>query len=71
MEHGRHRHLGAEFEPSGSFGPMDLDRLAIAVRDGLDHLLDFGNDSPHEPARSWTDEDAASDALDLAPTDQA
>ena len=71
MEHGSYRRLGAEFEPSGRFGAMDLDRLSIATCDGLDHVVDFRNDSSHEPARSWTYEYAASDALDLALADQA
>ena len=37
VEHGRGRHLGAEPEPPCGFGAVDLDRLAIAARDGLDH----------------------------------
>ena len=71
MEHGRDRHLGAELEPARGFGAVDLDRLAIAARDGLDHLKDVGEDGSHEAACPRADEDAAGETLDLAADDEA
>ena len=71
MEHGRDRHLGAELEPARGFGAVDLDRLAIAARDGLDHLKDVGEDGSHEAACPRADEDAAGETLDLAAADEA
>ena len=71
MEHGRGRHLGAELEPPRGFGAVDLDRLTIAARDGLDHLEDVGEDGSHEAACPRADEDAAGETLDLAPADEA
>ena len=44
MEHGRGRHLGAKSEPPDGFGAVDLDGFPIAARDGLDHLVDAGQD---------------------------
>ena len=53
------------------FRAVDLDRLAIAARDGLDHLKDVGEDGSHEAACPRADEDAAGETLDLAPDDEA
>ena len=50
MKHGRGRYLGAEPEALGGFRAMNLDRLAIAAGDGLDHLEDVGKDGADEPA---------------------
>ena len=66
MEHGRGRHLGAEPAPPDSFGAVDLDCLAIAARDGLDHFEYVGQDGADEPAGPRADEDAVGETLDLA-----
>ena len=56
MEHGRGRHLAAELEPARGFRAVDLDRLAIVPRDGLDHLEDVREDGAHEAACPGADE---------------
>ena len=71
MEHGRGRHLRAEPEPSGGFGAVDLDRLAIAARHGLDQLVDVGKDGADKPTGPRANENAVGETLDLALCDKA
>ena len=71
IEHGRGRHLGAEFEPARGFRAVDLDRLAIVPRDGLDHFNDVREDGAHEAVCPRADEDAAGKTLDFAPAGEA
>ena len=58
-------------EPPRGFGAVDLDRLAVAACDDLDHLVDVGGDGADEPAGPRTNEDAAGETLDCALADQA
>ena len=66
MEHGRRRHLGAELEPAGGLGTVDLNRLAIVAGDGLDHFQDVGKGGADEPACPWADKDTSGETLDFA-----
>ena len=72
MEHGRRRHLGAELEPARSFRAVDLDRLAIVPRDGLDHLEDVGERRvPTKRLVRGRTKTAAGKTLDFAPAGEA
>ena len=62
---------GAEPEAPRGFRAMDLNRLAIAARDDLDHLVDVGKDGSDEPAGPRTNEDAVGETLVLALADEA
>ena len=66
MEHGRRRHLGAEFEAARGFRAVNLDRLTIVPRDGLDHFEDVRENGAHKAACPRPDEDAAGKTLDFA-----
>ena len=66
MEHRHSGHLSAETEATRRLGTADLDRLTVASRYGLNHLVEVGEDGSDEPAGPRANEDALGGTLDLA-----